>query len=198
LGAHGWTSNLNNFILGPLAQGESAQFEVSVHIPTNATGGEFDSLVVTTTSQGDPSKIDTAILTTTADTPSADLEVFQSVSADPMTVGSPVTYTLVVTNHGPTKAVRVILLDVLPFGVVYTGDDGGCIYSSPVLVCEMGKLLVGESRVVHLMIQPFLPSTLVNQALVIADSDDPDPGNNWHTLHTPSQGYILIFPLIYK
>ena len=198
LGAHDWTSNLDTYSLGPLAQGESAQFEVSVKIPTDASGSEFDALVLTATSQGDPSKMDTAILTTTADIPSADLEIYQSVSADPIAVGSPVTYTLVVTNHGPTKAIRVNLLDVLPFGAAYLGDDAGCDFTSPVLVCGLGKLLVGETRVVHIVVLPFLPSTLVNQALVVADSDDPDPGNNWYTLHTQSQGYVMFFPLIYR
>jgi hypothetical protein len=104
----------------------------------------------------------------------------------------------VITNHGPTKAIRVNLLDVRPFGVAYIKDDAGCNFTSPVLVCGLGKLLVGETRVVRFSVLPFLPTTLVNQALVVADSDDPIPGNNWYTLHTPSQGYVIFFPLIFR
>ncbi|MBN1148433.1 MAG: carboxypeptidase regulatory-like domain-containing protein [Anaerolineales bacterium] len=202
LGAHDWPTTLSQYTIGPLAQGESALFEAQVQIPETASGGDSEAVIVTAASQGDPSKTDSATLTTLADTPSADLQVYKSISAgsasQPIQAGETATYTLVVVNHGPTKAIRVTLLDVLPDSVHYLSDDGGCSLAGQVLACQWAKFLVGESRTVHVLVRPMQPGMIINQALVVADTPDPDPANNWVILYTSSEGYVIYLPLIGK
>ncbi|MDR0769949.1 MAG: DUF11 domain-containing protein [Burkholderiales bacterium] len=44
----------------------------------------------------------------------ADLEITKTAKPDPVDAGSPLTYTLKVTNHGPDEATKITLTDVLP------------------------------------------------------------------------------------
>lgn len=198
LGAHLWPASLDQTMVGPLDVGESGQVTAQVQIPETALGGDSDAVVVTVTSSQDPTKSDSATLTTTADTPLADLQVIKSVSSDPVYLGSVVTYTLVITNHGPTKSLRATLVDVLPAGVIYQSNDAGCNLTGYVLTCELGTLTISERRTVKVVVIPMKTGILVNQAVITSDTEDPDPENNWHTIHTASEGYLYYFPLVYR
>jgi uncharacterized membrane protein len=43
-------------LIGPLSPGESANFVVTVHIPTDALDGDHDTVQITVTSVGDPTR----------------------------------------------------------------------------------------------------------------------------------------------
>jgi hypothetical protein len=51
--------------VGPLEAGRAVYLEVTVEIPTDASGGDSDSATITFTSQGDPDQSASSILTTT-------------------------------------------------------------------------------------------------------------------------------------
>jgi predicted secreted protein len=85
--------------VGPLAAGVGAPLSVSVSVPVTALAGAKDTADITLTSQGNPSRSSTSVLTTTANTvygvvlePSA-----KTRSGDPDTQ---VAFTLRVTNTG--------------------------------------------------------------------------------------------------
>ena len=56
LGTHVYTTSLSTAVVGPLAMGESATFVVAVVIPESAMGGDHDTVQITVTSAGDPTK----------------------------------------------------------------------------------------------------------------------------------------------
>jgi uncharacterized repeat protein (TIGR01451 family) len=197
-GPHNWFSSSPAGVVGPLEQGESAQFQVEVRIPASAAGGDQEELLVTATSVADPGKTDTATLTTRVESPLADLELDGSVSSSTVWAGVPVTYTLVVTNRGPTKAPHVVLTDVLPAGAVYAWDDGGCSVMGGVLSCELGSMPVRGVRSIEVVIWPLSLSLMVNQAFITAEADDPDRSNNWSTLWTVVEGYLFYFPIMFR
>jgi uncharacterized membrane protein len=60
-----WTSAVTTPV-GPLAPGASGTVYVAVSIPAGAAGGDQDTVTITATSQGDNTKTDTSVLTTTA------------------------------------------------------------------------------------------------------------------------------------
>ena len=97
-----WTTNWPTTPIGPVAAGGSAQFDVMVQIPSGALDGDWSRATITATSQGDGSKWDTAVLTTTtcAGTITRDVQVTPistTVRGDP---GDTVCFTLTVTNTG--------------------------------------------------------------------------------------------------
>ena len=57
--------------------------------------------------------------------PSADLAIAATVTPGPYQFGSPLTYTLTVTNNGPSAAQTILATAVLPDNVAFAGAQGG-------------------------------------------------------------------------
>jgi uncharacterized repeat protein (TIGR01451 family) len=99
-------------------------------VPNLSANGETD---VTNNS-------DTADITVT---PRADLRVAKTVSAAEAQVGSNLTYTITVTNDGPSVANNVIATDTLPAGVTFvsgTGPGGALTANGQVVTVNGGNL----------------------------------------------------------
>ncbi len=99
-----WPTTLSVPSVGPLDPNNTAQFDVTVQIPVTTTGGTFDTVQVTATSQKDGSKNDTAVLTTTAIASSQPITRGVVLAAADLALEGPlgtwVTYTLRLTNTG--------------------------------------------------------------------------------------------------
>jgi carboxypeptidase T len=92
-----WTATTPSTI-GPLDAGQSAAFDVSVHIPDTALPGESDLSTITITSQGDDTKSASSQLTTTAGVLGPLVSPLEITGyGDP---GSIVEYYLTITNAG--------------------------------------------------------------------------------------------------
>lgn len=111
--------------------------------------------------------------------------------------GEPVSYTLAVTNHGPTPAASVSVTDPLPAGsgfVSATGSGWTCGFAAGVVTCTMPSLAAGPAAPIILTITapPVKHSEFIsNTATVSAATSDPVPGNNSSTatIHvTPGHG----------
>jgi len=96
-----WTTNWPAMV-GPVAGGGNAQFNVTVQIPEGASSGSWSRVVITVTSKGDDKKWDTSVLTTTAYTGviTRGVVIAPHTASDGGRAGSTVTYTLRVTNTG--------------------------------------------------------------------------------------------------
>ncbi len=82
--------------VGPVGPGASATFQVTVNLPINALDGNSDTVTVKATSQANPTKSDTSILTTTAQTDW--VTVTPPTAAKTGNAGTSVLYTLTLTN----------------------------------------------------------------------------------------------------
>ncbi len=113
-------------------------------------------------------------------TPSiADLAVTLEDSMDPAINGNPLSYRVVVTNHGPDSANSVVLTNLLDSGVNYSSDDLSCNTGAlPSISCSLGVLLAGDSRIVNITVLPTTIGLLNNMASVSASETDPSPSNN--------------------
>ena len=79
-----------------------------------------------------------------------DLAITNSVLPVGPTLGQNVTFTITVTNNGPTSATGVQVTDVLPAGLTYVSDDGGGAYSSATGLWNAGSLAVSASATLHI------------------------------------------------
>ncbi|MCA9926806.1 MAG: Ig-like domain repeat protein, partial [Anaerolineales bacterium] len=73
----------------------------------------------------------------------ADLSVTKSDDADPVNNEDLLTYTIVVTNHGPAVATDVALTDTLPEEtelISFTSSLGVCLEEDNEIVCDLGDL----------------------------------------------------------
>jgi uncharacterized repeat protein (TIGR01451 family) len=114
----------------------------------------------------------------------ADLSITKSGAPDPALVGGTLTYTLSVTNHGPSTATGVTVNDPLPAGVSLvsaTPSQGSC---SGTVTCALGTLTNGASATVTIVVHPTAKGTITNTASVSANEPDPNPANNSATATT--------------
>ena len=99
--------------------------------------------------------------------------------------GQSFSYTLSVTNLGPSSASQVTILDPLPAGLTFAGATGPCAGGFP---CVIGTVARGAvvDIVVSVTLDPgaIAPGTLVNTATVTTTSIDQVQTNNVSTLTT--------------
>ncbi len=186
---------------------------ITVNIPTLAVGADATVTVVTTiqpafagttiansaTADADEAAPVTANSSTTVN-PDIDLSITKTDSVDPVNRGSQLTYTLVVTNSGPSGATNVEVVDTLPSDVTFVSATGGTVTgtvgtSNPVTV-NVGTLASGESKTVTITVNvsQTAAATFNNSAIVRSTEStagfDRDTTNNTDTEATATQSLI--------
>jgi uncharacterized repeat protein (TIGR01451 family) len=119
---------------------------------------------------------------------SADLSITKSDSPDPVVAGTDLTYTVTVTNGGPSTADDVVVTDPLPTGTTYvSGVDGNgatvcALVQQNQIVCELGTMQPGATKTVYITVHvaPSVPTGTVlnNTATVSSSTPDPNTANN--------------------
>jgi hypothetical protein len=113
----------------------------------------------------------------------ADLEVTKTVDNPTPIFGTPITYTITVTNHGPDTATNVIVADPLPTGLTFIAAAASQgTYDAATGIWFVGTLANGASAVLHLTVQTAQDGPIVNNAVGGADQLDPDLSNNQATV----------------
>jgi uncharacterized repeat protein (TIGR01451 family) len=109
-----------------------------------------------------------------------DLAVSNTPSATSAKPGEQITYTLQAENKGLSTSSPTTVTDVLPPGLSYVSDDGGCDVSAlPTVSCGLGSLLGGEARTIHLVAQLTAGSGAVtNTATIAGPLPDPESAND--------------------
>ena len=89
--------------------------------------------------------------------PSIDLSVTKQDSPDPATVGQNITYTIVVTNAGPSTATGVVATDTLPIefvsAVSASSTQGSCTIASPLVTCQLGTMNSGANVTITVVVK---------------------------------------------
>jgi uncharacterized repeat protein (TIGR01451 family) len=121
----------------------------------------------------------------------ADLEVVKSDSPDPVVAGDPLTYEVTVTNNGPSKAIDVAIVDLLPAEVTFSGTtisngSGTCVWlDAPSRVeCDLNDLDPGASVTVFIdvVVNADTPAGAISDTVsVSATTPDSVPGNDSDT-----------------
>jgi uncharacterized repeat protein (TIGR01451 family)/CSLREA domain-containing protein len=170
--------------LGTLNNGATVTVILFMNAPT-ATGTITNTATVVS-NEFDPNLSDNTTSQDTTVNPAADLTVTQSDSPDPVAVGNNVTYTMTVTNNGPSVATGVTLTDTLPAGVLFisaTSSSGNCNGTGPVL-CSLGTLAKGASITITLVVKSTTIGSISNTTDITSNETDPNPVNNTQTINT--------------
>ena len=168
----------NFWTIGTLLNGGKATATITV-APTAA-----GTLVATSTVQGNQLDSFPANNTATLNTPvgpSADLAVGLTSFPNPAVVSSNVTYTLSVTNFGPSAATTVSVNQFLPLNVPVistTPSQGTVSISGNTLGWTVGSMAAGAKASLSVVIGTVTNGTLTTSATVAADQPDPNTANN--------------------
>jgi uncharacterized repeat protein (TIGR01451 family) len=114
----------------------------------------------------------------------ADLSLTKLDDPDPVHSGEIVTYTLAVTNFGPSDASGVVITDSLPVDTEYIDSlssaecESGGLHT---VICHLETIAAGpdpEVVVIKAQVTRTMPGLVSNQASVTADTFDPNTSNN--------------------
>ncbi len=112
----------------------------------------------------------------------ADQSLGMAASANPAIVNSNLTYTITVTNKGPSVATSMTVTDVPPSGVTFvsaTSAQGTCTTDAfGRVICTVGSLASNGVASIALVVTPLASGVITNIASASALNVDPNPGDN--------------------
>ncbi|MBZ5689567.1 MAG: DUF11 domain-containing protein [Acidobacteriia bacterium] len=115
---------------------------------------------------------------------SADVVIVKTATPNPVTEGTPLTYSLAVTNNGPASATNVTVTDTLPSSVTYlssTSTLGTCSEAGGIVTCLLGTMANAGTATITILTVPGQPGVISNTATITADQTDPILANNTST-----------------
>jgi fimbrial isopeptide formation D2 family protein/uncharacterized repeat protein (TIGR01451 family) len=175
-------------VAGELAVGGTADFKVTVHVPFALGGGSLVNTATVAAEEADPHVEDNTSTVTTTVGPAADLAITKTMGK--AQAGKPLTYTLAVTNKGPSDSSAVTVKDTLPAGTTFKSaapSQGTCSASGQTVTCALGGLASGASAQVSITVEVAATATgsLKNTATVEGPEPDPDKSNNEASVEGP-------------
>ncbi len=191
-GASGFTAsgsgNINNTVNLPV--GSTITYTATATVSSAATGTLSNSATITPPAgTTDPTPGNNTATDTDALTPTADLQITKTDGSATATPGNTVTYTIVVTNAGPSDVTGAVVADTFPailsninFTAVQTGGASGFTASGSGNISNTVNMPAG-SKITYMAtatVSAAATGTLSNTATVAppAGVTDPTPGNN--------------------
>jgi uncharacterized repeat protein (TIGR01451 family) len=161
--------------------------------PTQAAIGTITNSATVSTSATDPNPSNNTATATTTVRPAADLSIQKSTTTTTAHVGQPVTFTVKVTNGGPSPATSITVTDTFSKNAGYASAAPGAGWSCTAkpgkrqVICTFtGSLGANQSTSFQLTVKPTSKPTLTNTATITSSSPtDPTPDNNSATVNVP-------------
>ncbi len=164
--------------LGTLAS--SAAASVSI-ILKPAQGGVFNNIGSVTNANTDPVFANNSASVSTTVTASSDLSVTHSAAPTTMFVSSNTTFTITVTNKGPSSANTVVLSDPLPSALSFisaTASQGSFAFANGVVTFDLGTIGNTSSASATITARTMLDGKFTNVVTVSSAIADPVSANN--------------------
>ena len=190
-------SNTGNSIsdtIAALLPGASQTFTIVAYVPSStASGTIFHNQAGVNWNENEdsgndnPGSATSPIVPTTVET-SADLGITKS--ATPVILdGGNITYSITVTNSGPSNAQSVQMTDPLPGGTVFVSDSGAAgwakgdplVGTNGTITDTIGTLAAGASATFTIVATDTgvaAPNTISNTATIAATTPDSNPNNS--------------------
>ncbi|AKJ02477.1 putative repeat protein (TIGR01451 family) [Archangium gephyra] len=114
--------------------------------------------------------------------PQADLSVTLTEQTEPAVEGVPFTYSVDVTNAGPSTASNVVVTFPVPAGSTFvsgTGTGWSCAEAAGVVTCTLPSQPPGGAPALSLRVIPTTGGSSIDATVSVgSDTADPAPGNN--------------------
>jgi uncharacterized repeat protein (TIGR01451 family) len=182
--------------VGVMAPGTTQTLTITASV--NPTGPYTNTAQVTASQQFDPNSTpnnnvptedDQATVTLTPGAALTDLAVTKTVSNTTPNVGDTITFTVTLTNNGPSTATNVTVQDFLPTGLTFVSDTPSQgTYSSTTGLWTVGTVTTTTPQTLTIRAQVVSPEPRTNTAaLSHLDQVDSDASNNSASVTTTPQ-----------
>lgn len=173
---------------------------ITINVTAPASGSVVNTATVSS-STTDPTPANNSSTNTLTVVNQADLSITKSTSPATVTPGSPVVYTINVTNNGPSPATSVTVTDPLPAGITFfsASGTGWSCSQAPVgtVTCTRASLAVGPAS-------PITINAIANQttgvknnvATIASTTPDPNAANNTSAPATVTVQSVAIVPTL--
>ncbi len=174
--------------MGAMAINDTATITVFV---TSTLEGMVTKMARVNGNRTDPDLGDNTAAVETCVGPVTDLVVTKVASSGAVTAGRLLTYTVIVTNAGPSEAAGVTLTDTLPVSATLesavASRGSGCTPSGRKIICPLDDLASGDAAVITLVVSvdPMARGGITNEATAEGAGHDPNAGNSTVTVETP-------------
>ena len=184
-GSYSQQGNVVTFSVGPLAVRDTVTLTTVVQ-PTVA--GTIYSTATASSEQPDFNPADSSVIVPTLVTPAtADLAVGLAAVPNPVLIGGTLTYTVSLTNNGPSSASAIVATNVLPFSTQIqsaTVSQGTISTLGNVILWSLPSLAMGASATATFTVIPTTEGLITATASVGAREFDPNPANNTAIVNT--------------
>lgn len=124
-----------------------------------------------------------AVLTADPLPGATDLSAKLTASPNPVILGSNLTYTIVVTNHGPSAATTVTVTDTLPGAATFVSAQASqgslpVTNGAGLLTWNAGALAKDAFATITIVVRPTAAGSVTNSAFVAGAQNDPNASNN--------------------
>ncbi len=184
------TGNINQTVTVP--SGATITYTINLTVPADITGSLANTATVTpSTGTTDPNTANNTATDTDTANPQADLSITKTDGSTTYTPGSPITYTAVVSNAGPSNVVGATVVDNAPAGTSISswtalfaggasGNGSGSDNISQTVTVPVGGTVTYS---ITLAVPAGVTGDLTNTATITAPAGttDPTPANNTAT-----------------
>ncbi|MCA0294661.1 MAG: DUF11 domain-containing protein [Actinobacteria bacterium] len=167
---------------------------VRIAIPSDVVSGtKIDNTATVTATTHDPDPTNNTSSVTDTVARSVDLGIVKKTTTNPVVAGQNITYTLDVTNHGPSDTDGpIVVTDDLPSGATFVSDTGtgwDCDRDGDTLTCTRTAGLTNGQAAPQITVVMSVPAdrtaSLTNTASVEGPEDDPNEDNDESTVTDP-------------
>jgi uncharacterized repeat protein (TIGR01451 family) len=167
------TSTAVTFTVSALPVGGLAVVVYSIIAPPTGT---ITNTVTVAATEFDPQPANNTATVTTPVVPVANLSIskapsFPTAIAGTITPSAQLTYTILVTNNGPSPAANVVVTDVLPAGLTFvsaTGSGWSCGNSGQTVTCTVSSLSMGAAPAIQIVASaPVTPGLVLTNTAVV-------------------------------
>ena len=183
LSAKGSKGSYDNGIwkIGTLKNAQTATLILTTKVTVSS--GTIENIVVASSSTYDPNKSnnkDKEVTKPKARVNTADLEIIKTSNVKVVKKGEKIIWTIKVINHGPNKALNVVVEDIVEKGKVkfVNAKFSKGEFDSKTRVWTIGDMEAGETATLIITDIALSTGEIINCAYVTTDTKDPNPDND--------------------
>jgi uncharacterized repeat protein (TIGR01451 family) len=164
----------------PLAASANQMWQFTVDVPTSFAGATLDTqAAITSSPTADPNAANDVATDQDTAVAQADLSVAAVADPSPATAGEDLTYTITVTNAGPSPVSDAVVTDTVPAGTTFKAAQDGGTEAGGVVTWNLDPLAPNATATVHVVVTVNANrstdiSNDVSVASAVADPDTAD------------------------